>query len=62
MPTLKELRVDMINALERGIVGSKGTAKDVIDHCTGIFKKAAEDADLKNQMDAKGMERNWVGP
>ncbi len=62
LPTLKELGVDMVYALDRGIVAPKGTPKDVIDMWAGIFKKAAEDADLKKQMDAKGTGIKWVGP
>jgi len=62
MPTLKELGVDMIYALDRGIVAPKGTSKEVIEHWAQIFKQAAEDADLGKQMDAKGTEVNWVGP
>ena len=62
MPTLKELGVDMIYALDRGIVAPKGTAMDVREHWSKIFKMAAENADLRKQMDAKGTEVNWVGP
>ncbi len=62
MPTLKELGVDMIYALDRGIVAPKGTPKDKVEHWAQIFKKAAEDPDLLKQMDAKGTEVNWVGP
>ncbi len=62
MPTLKELGVDMIYALDRGIVAPKGTSKDVLDHWSQIFKKAAEDPGLRKQMDAKGTDVNWVGP
>jgi tripartite-type tricarboxylate transporter receptor subunit TctC len=54
MPTLKEVGVDMLFALERGIVAPKGTPRDVIDHWSAIFKQAAEDPDLLAQMDAKG--------
>jgi putative tricarboxylic transport membrane protein len=54
MPTLKEKGIDMLFALQRGIVVPKGTPRDVIDHWSEIFKKAAEDADLLAQMDAKG--------
>ena len=54
MPTLKELGVDMVFALERGIVAPKGTPRDVIDHWSAIFKAAAENPDLLAQMDAKG--------
>ncbi len=61
MPTLKELGVDMIYALDRGIVAPKGTAGDVIEHWSEIFKKAAADPGLRKQMDAKGTEVNWVG-
>jgi tripartite-type tricarboxylate transporter receptor subunit TctC len=62
MPTLKELGVDMIYALDRGIVMPKGTPKEVVDHWAQIFKQAAEDPDLMKQMDAKGTDVNWVGP
>ncbi len=58
MPTLKELGVDMIYALDRGIVAPKGTSAEVIDHWSQIFKKAAEDPGLMKQMDAKGTEVN----
>ena len=62
LPTLKELGVDMIYSLKRGVVAPKGTPRDVIDHWAGIFKKAAEDANLKKQMVAKGTGVKWVGP
>jgi tripartite-type tricarboxylate transporter receptor subunit TctC len=62
MPTLKELGVDMIYALDRGIVAPKGTPRDVVDHWAQVFKKAAEDPDLRKQMDAKETGVNWVGP
>ena len=62
MPTLKELGVDMIYALNRGIVVPKGTPKDMIEHWSQVFKKAAENPDLMKQMDAKGTDVKWVGP
>jgi tripartite-type tricarboxylate transporter receptor subunit TctC len=62
LPTLKELGVDMVYSLKRGIVAPKGTPRDVIDHWAGIFKKAAEDESLKKQMVAKGTGVKWVGP
>ena len=62
LPTLKELGVDLVYALKRGIVVPKGTPKAVIDHWSQIFKKAAENADLMKQMDAKGTDVQWVGP
>jgi len=62
LPTLKELGVDMVYALDRGVVAPKGTPKDVVDYWAGVFKMAAEDPDLMKQMDAKGTGLNWVGP
>jgi len=62
LPTLKELGVDLIYALKRGIVAPKGTPKDVVEHWAQVFKKAAEDPGLLKQMDAKGTDVNWVGP
>ncbi len=61
MPTLKELGVDLVYALERGIVAPKGTPQDKIDHWSEIFKKAAADPDLLKQVDAKGKDINDVG-
>ena len=62
MPTLKELGVDMIYALDRGIVAPKGTDKQIIEYWAQAFKQAAEDKDLLAQMDAKGTDVEWVGP
>jgi len=62
LPTLKELGVDMSFSIKRGIVAPKGTPKDVIDYWANLLKKAAEDADLKKQMVAKGTGVAWVGP
>ena len=62
LPTLKELGVDLVYALKRGIVAPKGTPKDVIEAWSKIFKKAAENPDLMKQMDAKGTDVKWVGP
>ena len=62
LPTLQEQGVDLVYALKRGIVAPKGTPADVIEHWSGVFKAAAEDADLLAQMDAKGTDINWVGP
>ena len=62
LPTMKELGVDMVFALKRGIVAPKGMSKEHIDYWTGVFKKASEDKGLLKQMDAKGTDINWVGP
>ncbi len=62
LPTMKELGVDMVYALKRGIVVPKGTPKDKIEHWSQLFKKAAEDPDVMKQMDAKGTDVKWVGP
>ncbi len=62
MPTLKELGVDMIYALNRGIVAPKGTPRATIDYWAGVFKKAASDSDFLKQMDAKGTGVEYIGP
>ncbi|WNJ99480.1 tripartite tricarboxylate transporter substrate binding protein [Thalassospiraceae bacterium LMO-JJ14] len=62
LPTLKELGVDMNYALVRGVVAPKGTPADIIDHWSQVFKKAAENANLKKQLDAKGTNVKWLGP
>ncbi len=62
MPTLKEMGIDMVFGLERGIVAPKGTPRDVIDHWSAIFKMAAEDPDLMAQMDAKGTGVSYQDP
>ncbi len=62
LPTLKELGVDMNYALVRGVVAPKGTPKAMIDHWSEVFKKAAENMKLKEQLEAKGTVVKWVGP
>ena len=62
LPTLKELGVDLVYALKRGIVAPKGTDKHIIEHWSNVFKAAAEDPGLMKQMDAKGTDVQWVGP
>lgn len=62
MPTLKEEGVDMVFALQRGIVAPKGTPKEVVEMWTKLFKAAAENKDLLKQMDAKGTAVAYSGP
>ncbi len=62
MPTMRELGVDMVFALKRGIVAPKGTDKHILEHWSNVFKAAAEDPGLLKQMDAKGTDIKWVGP
>jgi len=62
LPTLKELGIDMVYALKRGIVAPKGTPKEIVDMWSQVFKKAAENPDLLKQMAAKGTGIEWVGP
>jgi tripartite-type tricarboxylate transporter receptor subunit TctC len=59
---LKEQGIDLVFALQRGIVVPKGTPKDKIEHWAEVFKKAAENPDLQKQMDAKGTDVKFVGP
>ena len=62
MPTLKELGVDMEFALKRGVVAPKGTPPEVIEMWSQVFKAAAENPDLLEQMAAKGTGIKWQGP
>jgi len=62
LPTLKEVGVDMVFALKRGIVAPKGTDPHAVEYWADVFKKAAENQDLLKQMDAKGTDIDWVGP
>ncbi|MAH85162.1 MAG: hypothetical protein CBB68_13020 [Rhodospirillaceae bacterium TMED8] len=62
LPTLKEMGVDMVFSLKRGVVAPKGTPKDVIDMWANVMKKASEDPDLLKQMKAKGTGIQWIGP
>lgn len=62
VPTLKELGTDMTYSLDRGIVAPKGTDPAVIEMWSQVFKKAAEDPGLLEQLAAKGTPVKWVGP
>jgi len=54
LPTLKELGVDMTYSLDRGIVAPKGTPKEAIDYWAGVIQKAAENAEFRSSLEAKG--------
>lgn len=62
MPTMKELGVDLVFALERGIVAPKGTPPEIVDAWSAVFKAAAENPDLLKQMDAKGTDVSYQNP
>lgn len=62
VPTLKELGVDLVYSLRRGVMAPKGTPPEVVDYWAQIFKKAAENPDLLKQMEAKGTDIEWIGP
>jgi len=62
MPTLQELGVDMEFALKRGIVAPKGTPPEAIAKWSQVFKAAAENPALLEQLAAKGTDVKWQGP
>lgn len=62
VPTLKEQGYDLVMGTDRGIVLPKGTSDAVIDHYASVFKQAAEDPEVKAQMEAKGTLVNYLGP
>ena len=43
LPTLKELGIDLVYALKRGIVAPKGTGEHIIEYWSDVFKQAAAD-------------------
>jgi len=62
VPTLREKGIDLLYALNRGIVVPKGTAKDKIDHWAAAFKKAVDDPAFVKQIAAKGTGLQYMGP
>ncbi len=62
LPTLKELGVDMVYALDRGIVAPKGTSQAAIDYWADVLEKATQDAELQKAIAAKGTDLVFVGP
>ena len=59
IPIPKDLGFDLTYALQRGVMAPKGTPKDVIDYWAGVFKKAAQDPELKKQFAAKETEVDY---
>jgi tripartite-type tricarboxylate transporter receptor subunit TctC len=62
VPTLREKGVDLIHALNRGIVVPKGTSKDIIAHWAAAFKKPLQDPAFVKQIAAKGTGLEYKGP
>jgi tripartite-type tricarboxylate transporter receptor subunit TctC len=62
IPTLREKGVDLIHALNRGIVVPKGTSKDMIAHWAAAFKKPLQDPAFVKQIAAKGTGLEYKGP
>ena len=62
VPTLREKGVDLIHALNRGIVVPKGTPKAAIDHWAAAFKKPLQDPAFRKQIAAKGTGLEYIGP
>ena len=62
LPTAKELGIDLVYALDRGIMAPKGTPKAVVDYWAGVFKKATGDEGLQKQFKAKETDISFMGP
>ncbi len=54
VPTLKELGVDLVFGLDRGVMLPKGTPADVVAHYEGLFLNSMKDPGLKQTLEAKG--------
>ena len=61
MKTAKEQGVDVIYAVERGVVAPKGTSKAIIDHYAAMLKGAAADEGFKAAMHKKGILITYKG-
>ena len=62
VPTAKDLGINLVYALDRGIMAPKGTPKGVIDYWTGVFGKAVKDEGLIKQFAAKETDVVFMGP
>ncbi|MBL6959415.1 MAG: tripartite tricarboxylate transporter substrate binding protein [Rhodospirillales bacterium] len=62
VPTLKEKGIDLMHALNRGIVVPKGTSKDIINHWAAAFKKPLQDPKFVASIAAKGTGLQYMGP
>jgi tripartite-type tricarboxylate transporter receptor subunit TctC len=62
VPTLREKGINLLAALNRGIVVPKGTPKAVIDHWAATFKKAVDDPEFVKKIAAKGTGLQYMGP
>ncbi|MDA7966026.1 tripartite tricarboxylate transporter substrate binding protein [Ruegeria sp.] len=62
IPTLKELGVDMVSAINRGVVAPKGTPETAITYWAEIFEAAANDPELVQELNAKGTDVDYHGP
>jgi tripartite-type tricarboxylate transporter receptor subunit TctC len=62
LPTLREKGVDLVYALNRGIVAPKGTSKAKIAHWAAAFKKPLQDPAFVKSIAAKGTGLEYMGP
>jgi tripartite-type tricarboxylate transporter receptor subunit TctC len=61
MKTVSEQGVDVVYAVERGVVAPKGTSKEIINHYASMFKGAASDKSFKDAMHKKGILITYKG-
>ena len=59
MKTASEQGVDIVYAVERGVVAPKGTSKEIINHYASMFKGAAADKGFKDTMHKKVKTIVW---
>ncbi len=62
IPTLKELGVDMVSAINRGVVAPKGTDPAHIAYWASVFETAANDPELVAELGEKGTDVVYMGP
>lgn len=62
VPTLREKGIDLIYALNRGIVVPKGTPRAKVAHWAAAFKKPLQDPAFVKSIAAKGTGLQYMGP
>ena len=61
VPTLKELGINIVYAVNRGVLAPKGTPEDILVRLEDAFSKAAKDPGFKKEMEKFGTDILFLG-
>jgi tripartite-type tricarboxylate transporter receptor subunit TctC len=56
VPTLKELGINIVYAVNRGVLAPKGTPVEILSRLEDVFAKAAKDPGFKKEMEKFGTD------